>query len=189
MSIARTAAPGTRPERSSAAHVVEISPALRPVSQGASSAHTGLRLRRRSPALHVAPRTRPTPSHAPNVGAPSPAPPAAGPRRRAPPAAKLPLIGLVIGGVVLCVVAVLALFLLTRTEDLQGQVQGVEWTRSIAVEALGPVQLEDWRDELPADAQAETCSLKFRSTSDEPEPIAPEACGTPSPPDTGGGEG
>ena len=115
--------------------------------------------------------------------------PAAGAKTPARPAAKLPLIGLVIGGVVLCVVAVLALFLLTRTEDLQGQVQGVEWTRSIAVEALGPVQLEDWRDELPADAQAETCSLKFRSTSDEPEPIATEVCGTPYTLDTGGGYG
>jgi ribosomal protein L40E len=119
-------------------------------------------------------------------GAPKPTPtarPAAGPRR------KLPVIGIILGGIVLCVLAVAGVLLLGRTEDLQGQVQDTQWTRSIVIEELGPVTLEDWQDRLPSDAQAATCSLKYRTTSDEPEAVSTEVCGTPYTVDTGGGYG
>lgn len=105
------------------------------------------------------------------------------------PGRKLPVIGMVLGGIVLCLLAVAALFFLGRTEDLQGQVQGARWSRSISIEALGPVQVQDWRDELPSDSQAESCSLKYRSSSDEPAAVSTEVCGTPYTVDTGGGYG
>ncbi len=122
---------------------------------------------------------------------PKSATPAAAPAAR--PAArvgrKLPVIGIVLGAVVLCVLAVGAILLLGRTEDLQGQVLGRQWTRSVTIEELGPVQLQDWRDELPSGAQAQSCELKYRTTSDEPAAVSTEVCGTPYTVDTGGGYG
>jgi hypothetical protein len=102
---------------------------------------------------------------------------------------KLPVFGIVIGGILLCVLAVAALLLLGRTENLQGQVQGTRWTRDISIEELGPVQLEDWQDELPSDAQAGSCTLKYRTTSDEPAAVSTEVCGTPYTVDSGSGYG
>jgi hypothetical protein len=90
---------------------------------------------------------------------------------------------------VVCALAVGGILLLGRTQDLRGQVQGTQWMRSITIEELGPVQLADWRDELPSEAQAQSCELKHRTTSDEPAAISTEVCGTPYTVDTGGGYG
>lgn len=103
------------------------------------------------------------------------------------PGRRLPFIGIVLGGIVLCLLAVAALIFLGRTEDLQGRVQGTRWTRSITVEALGPVQLQAWREDMPGEARVESCSLKLRASSDEPAAVSTEVCGTPYTVDTGGG--
>jgi ribosomal protein L40E len=102
---------------------------------------------------------------------------------------KVPVIGIVLGAVVLCVLAVGGIMLLGRTEDLQGQVVGTQWSRSITIEELGPVQLQDWRDDIPSDIQPQSCDLKYRTTSDEPAAVSTEVCGTPYTVDTGGGYG
>jgi ribosomal protein L40E len=102
---------------------------------------------------------------------------------------RVPVIGIVLGSVVLCALAIGAIHLLGRTSDLQGQVQQTQWTRSVSIEELGRVQHEDWRDELPSGAQAGSCELKYRTTSDEPAAVSTEVCGTPYTVDTGGGYG
>jgi len=80
-------------------------------------------------------------------------------------------------------------FLTLSTSETTGKVQGVNWTRSIAIEGLVPVEAQDWRDEIPAGAAIGTCTQKVRRTQDEPAPGAREVCGTPYTIDTGTGYG
>ncbi len=99
-------------------------------------------------------------------------------------------LGVVIAGVLLCVAAIVVVFLLTRpSQALTGEVQSVQWTRAIAVEALGPVQYEGWLDEIPQDAEVGDCRTEYRQTQAEAAPNATEVCGTPYTVDTGGGYG
>lgn len=115
--------------------------------------------------------------------APAPAPPTVGGRR-------FPLGLLGIGLLLLCGLGAIGLLLLTgRAQDIVGQVQSVSWTRQVAIEALGPVEHQAWRDEIPSDAQIGSCSLEYRFTQDEPAPNATEVCGTPYTVDTGTGSG
>jgi hypothetical protein len=87
-------------------------------------------------------------------------------------------------------VAAAVLFgLLSKTEDLTGQVMAVSWERSIPVLALAPVEREAWRDEIPADAEVGACRQEHRFTADEPAPNSTEVCGTPYTVDTGTGVG
>ena len=92
----------------------------------------------------------------------------------------------VVGAAVVLVVIVLAV-LLTRTSDVVGSVEDVGWTRSVAVEALGPVNREDWRDEIPSDAVLGTCTQKRHHTEDQQVPNSKEVCGTPYTVDKGSG--
>jgi membrane protease subunit (stomatin/prohibitin family) len=116
---------------------------------------------------------------------PAPTPSASGKAARK----GLPLIAL-LGGGLLCVVAAAVLFgLLTKTEDLTGQVTAVSWERSIPVLALVPVEREGWRDEIPGDAEVGACRQEQRYASDEPVSNATEVCGTPYTVDTGTGVG
>jgi ribosomal protein L40E len=114
---------------------------------------------------------------------PAPTPPAADGR-------KLPLGILGLGLLLLCGLAAVVLYLLTgRTRDLVGQVQSVTWTRSVAIEALGPVEHQAWRDEIPSGVQIGSCGLEYRLTQNQPAPNATEVCGTPYTVDTGTGAG
>jgi len=97
-------------------------------------------------------------------------------------------------GIIAIVVAACALFglfafLSMRTEDVTGTVEETQWTRSIAIEALRPVDYEDWRDEIPAQAQVGACTQKVHHTQDNPAPDSREICGTPYTKDTGSGFG
>jgi len=99
---------------------------------------------------------------------------------------------LAIGGIVgaalisLCVcIAVLS----ARIQGVTASVVGVEWTRSVAIEALAPVEREAWWDEIPSDAERGSCTEKYRYSSDEPEANSREVCGTPYTVDTGTGIG
>ncbi len=80
-------------------------------------------------------------------------------------------------------------FLLLRTEEVVGEVQSVQWTRTIAIEELGPVEYDNWRDEIPGNATLGSCEERVRSTQDNPAPNAIEVCGTPYTVDTGTGVG
>ncbi len=100
--------------------------------------------------------------------------------------------GLIAGILVACIsVAALGWFLFLRTSDLVAPVVDVEWQRSIAVEALGPDERDDWQDQLPADAENISCTEKERNTISSPplDGNYEEVCGTPYTVDTGGGFG
>lgn len=102
---------------------------------------------------------------------------------------KLPLAALA-GGALLFVLAACAIFFLfIRTEERTGEVMGLRWERNLPIEALALVQREGWHDEIPADAEVNSCQLEYRYTSDEQVSNSTEVCGTPYTVDTGSGFG
>ncbi len=112
----------------------------------------------------------------------------------APPArARRPARGLsalaIVGGLVLCGLVTIFILLSLRTEALTGVVQGVTWERAVPVEALVPVEYDDWRDQIPAGAVVGSCQQEVRYVQAEPDPQAIEVCGTPYTVDTGTGIG
>jgi ribosomal protein L40E len=88
---------------------------------------------------------------------------------------------LVVGGII-CALS-------NRTNDVIGRVETVSWTRSVAIEELGPVTHEDWRDEIPSGAVVGTCTRKIHHAQDDPTPNAEKVCGTPYTVDKGSGYG
>lgn len=96
---------------------------------------------------------------------------------------------IIIIAVVCLVLLGVCCFMTTHTEDASGRVESVQWRRSIGVEALGPVEHQNWRDQIPAGAVVGTCTQKVRSTQDNPAPGAKEVCGTPYTVDKGTGYG
>jgi predicted nucleic acid-binding Zn ribbon protein len=101
----------------------------------------------------------------------------------------IPIVGLIGGFLVCLVLAIAVYFIFLRTEELTGEVQAVSWTRTIPILALGPVENEDWWDEIPSDAEVGPCREEYRYTQAEPAPNAVEVCGTPYTIDTGSGSG
>ena len=59
---------------------------------------------------------------------------------------------------------VLAGVLIFRTEAVKGNVQSVNWQRSIPIEELHDVILEDWQDQVPSGVQTISCEKKERTT-------------------------
>ena len=96
---------------------------------------------------------------------------------------------LLIGGGVLLLLCAAIYFLFIRTQAVVGTVTAANWTRSITIEAFGPVVMEDWLDELPSEAYNLSCREEVRQTQDEPPAFGryDEVCGTPYNVDTGGG--
>lgn len=108
----------------------------------------------------------------------------------APPAAKKKFPVVMVAVLALfCIIAVIVIILMTRTEDVIGRVQAVEWTRTIGVEALQPVKYSDWIDEIPVDAELGSCTEKVHHSQPDPAPNSVEVCGTPYTVDTGSGAG
>jgi len=122
-----------------------------------------------------------------SMAQPKPAPRKTAPAKRS----RARWVGGVISAVMLlaCLGAILFFILSTRTQDVVGSVQAVSWTRSIAIEELGPVTAQGWRDEIPAGAVLGTCTQKVHHTQSDPAPNAEEVCGTPYTVDTGSGYG
>ncbi|MFZ1396242.1 MAG: hypothetical protein WAS33_05060, partial [Candidatus Promineifilaceae bacterium] len=90
----------------------------------------------------------------------------------------------------LVAIACIAIIILSsRTEEVVGEVQGVSWEYSVLIEALVPVEAQEWRDELPDDAEILSCRQALRRTQQNPAPGAQEVCGTPYTVDTGTGVG
>ncbi|MCA9972150.1 MAG: zinc ribbon domain-containing protein, partial [Anaerolineales bacterium] len=89
----------------------------------------------------------------------------------------------------LLVACIAIVFLSSRTTETVGVVEAVNWERTIALEALVPVEREDWLDEIPASAPVGACEQRVRRTQDSPAPGAREVCGTPYTVDEGTGFG
>lgn len=88
-------------------------------------------------------------------------------------------------------VALIVIFVIltSRTHDIVGRVQSASWTRSIAIEALGPVSYAGWRDEIPLGATLGACRDKVHHSQPDPLPNAEKVCGTPYTVDLGNGYG
>ena len=82
-----------------------------------------------------------------------------------------------------------AYFLFFKRETVDATVTGVEWERSIIVEAYGEVTYEGWWDDIPNDAEIVGCWDKYRYTSEDPEPNSTEVCSEEEVEDTGTGLG
>lgn len=97
---------------------------------------------------------------------------------------------IIIGAVVACIaLAGIAWAIFGRTEETTATVSDVNWSRSIPIEMLGEVEAEDWLDQIPAEAEVQSCEDTFRTTQSEPAPGAVEVCGTPYTIDEGSGYG
>ncbi len=110
----------------------------------------------------------------------------------APPKARSRTIMWVIAAVV--IVAVIGCLLViggvfNRTSEVIGTVESVGWQTRLVVEALQPVERADWRENMPGGAQVLGCEYRYAFTSDEPQPVATEVCGTPYTVDQGTGFG
>jgi hypothetical protein len=97
-------------------------------------------------------------------------------------------VAIIVGAVILLAVVAFVL-LASRTEDVVGRVEAVEWNRSISILGLGPVTHADWRDEIPSEGVIESCEQRVHHTQDDPDPNAEKVCGTPYTVDTGSGFG
>lgn len=90
----------------------------------------------------------------------------------------------------LVVVACIAFIVLSsRTEEVVGEVQDVSWENTVLIEALMPVEVQDWRDAVPANAEILSCQEEVRRVQPNPAPNSVEVCGTPYTVDTGTGVG
>jgi predicted nucleic acid-binding Zn ribbon protein len=98
--------------------------------------------------------------------------PAAGnavPAAQPPQPAKKPIsriwwILLPVASVLLMACCVLVGYLVFHTESVSGSVQSVSWQRTIVIEELHDVVLEDWKDNVPSGVQTLSCEQKERST-------------------------
>jgi hypothetical protein len=105
------------------------------------------------------------------------------------PARRAPVVLLIVLAA-LCGLAALAVLLFaSRKTEVVGQVDSVNWERSIAIEGLQAVEHEDWQDEIPSDASLGSCREEYRTTSQDPVANSVEVCGTPYTVDTGSGYG
>lgn len=101
------------------------------------------------------------------------------------PSRAMPLVAVVV--LLLCGLGIAFIYFGTRTTDLVGTVQAVQWERTIAVLEQRPVEHEDWSDQIPAGAQKGSCTQKVRKTVNEPVAGAAKVCGTPYAVDQGSG--
>ncbi len=141
----------------------------------------------------------------PNCGQPNPAAathcrncgaslPAAVSESAAPSAARFKLSPwMIIAGVVVLIgllIGCLAMSgLFAKSEQVVGTVQDVAWQTVVLVEAYQPVERGGWKDEIPAGVELDACEYRYAYTSDQPEPVSTEVCGTPYTVDQGTGFG
>lgn len=117
--------------------------------------------------------------------------PAAAPAPATAPARMNPAF-LIIGGIAaLLICGVIAFFVMrgTRTETNLARVSDVNWTRSIVVLGYAPVTHSDWADEIPQNAEVNSCDERERGRSAFPTENSEEICGTPYIVDEGTGFG
>lgn len=96
------------------------------------------------------------------------------------------IIGIVVA--ILAVIGIIAAISIgSQEKGLTGTLSGANWERVIEVQQFGPVQKDDWQDQIPSGAEIGQCSDKVRSTSDEQVPNSKEVCGAPYKVDKGNG--
>jgi len=117
---------------------------------------------------------------------PSPAEPAPKPKRKL---SRTATILIAIAGLAVVAACIALILWLTKTENIQAFVTDVEWERSISIEAYSPVTESDWWNEIPENAEIQSCSMEYRNTSDQPVANATEVCGEEYVEDTGTGVG
>lgn len=121
------------------------------------------------------------------------APPPPGSAKPAQPAGRLPIGLIIVAGIALVAVCVIAALLMGRgdgsTQQVTGRVSDTAWKRIILVQALLPVQRQDWQPNIPGDATLGNCEERLYQTLDEPVAGSVEVCGTPYIQDTGTGVG
>jgi ribosomal protein L40E len=102
------------------------------------------------------------------------------------------MIGLVAALVLLCICGIIGyIWMSSPRESQNASVQNVEWTTNVAIEELGPVNYQTWKDEIPQEAILGSCVDQVRYTQDQ-EPFSgnyKKVCGTPYTVDTGSGVG
>lgn len=90
-------------------------------------------------------------------------------------------------GIIATIICVVLIVALTKTDDIVGTVSGLQWERSVIVEAYTTVNRSDWMDNVPSDGDIVSCSQEYRYTSDTPVTNATEVCGEVYYEDTGSG--
>ena len=98
----------------------------------------------------------------------------------------------VVGIIVIVALIALCIFvasLFFRTDDVIGRVSAVEWTHSVAIEGLVPVERRDFLEDIPQGVDYGNCRQELHHVQDFPAPNSLEICGTPYTVDTGTGVG
>lgn len=98
----------------------------------------------------------------------------------------------VVGIIVIVAVIALCIFLASlffRTDDVVGRVTAVQWTRTVAIEGLVPVEYNDFLEDIPQDVEVSDCRQELHHVQDSPADNSREVCGTPYTVDTGTGVG
>ena len=96
---------------------------------------------------------------------------------------------IIAGAVAIGILIIVLIAMGARRTTAIGEVSDVNWRRAIAVEALVPVTLEAWKDEIPSGVQVGRCRQQVYKVQDDPAPGAREVCGTPYVVDKGSGYG
>ena len=149
------------------------------LSLGGKARATGTRIR----TISEASAKEQPPVSTPVPPIPQTSPPVSAPRKKLSPI----LIVIPILVIIACLIG--AYFLFFKSEDMDATVTGVEWERSIVVEAYRESTTSDWWDQIPDDAEILGCSEEYRYSSDEWEPNSTEVCGEAYVEDTGTGVG
>lgn len=99
------------------------------------------------------------------------------------------MVALILGVTILCIISILFLIRMNKTETITAEVDSVSWTRQIEILTYSQVQKKGWDDEIPANSQIGYCSQEYRYTSNSFVANATEVCGEPYTVDTGTGIG
>lgn len=97
---------------------------------------------------------------------------------------------LVAGALILLLICgALAFFFMrgSQTDTYTARVNDINWKRSIVVLGLVPVQNSAWADQVPQDANINSCRQQVRGRSLSPTENSEEVCGTPYLVDQGSG--
>lgn len=115
------------------------------------------------------------------------------PTKAAPVAAKKGLSPIMIIGILLMllVCGAIGFFMIrgAQTENKIASVDDINWKRSIVLLGFAPATHSDWRDQIPSDAQVNSCTERERSRSASATANSEEVCGTPYVVDQGSGFG
>lgn len=92
----------------------------------------------------------------------------------------------VIGLILVCVIA--GIVLLTQPAKAQSAyVDNVNWVTVVFIQAIQPASYQNWRADIPEEAEVGSCTQKVHHVQNEPAPNANKVCGTPYQVDKGSG--